>query len=92
MCDFGPELRVDGETTVEGFSRTGGETERKFALEHENRDAGWVWEGEEFEDEGGGNLGACQKWSGNEGFMSIDYNIPDMECWKCKHQTPATQS
>lgn len=56
MCDFSPELSVDGQTAVQCFSGAGGETEREFALEHEDGDAGWVGEGEELEDEGGGNL------------------------------------
>lgn len=59
MCDFGPELCVDGETAVECFAGAGCKAQRELALEHENRDAGWVREGEEFEDEGRGNLGAC---------------------------------
>lgn len=59
MCDFGPELGVDRKSAVKCFSGTSCETEREFALEHENADSWWVWEGEKLEDERGGNLHAC---------------------------------
>ena len=49
MCDFGPELRVYGETAVKRVTWARSEAEGEFALEHENAAAGWVGEGEEFE-------------------------------------------
>lgn len=36
MCDFGPELRIDGKAAVQGVPRACGEPEGEFALEHEN--------------------------------------------------------
>lgn len=63
MCDLRPELCIDGETTVKCFTWASGKTQREFALEHENADSWWVWEGEELEDEGRGNLGALlESW------------------------------
>lgn len=56
MRDLGPELRIDGETAVEGVSGTGRQSEGELALEHEDGCARRVGKREELEDEGTGDL------------------------------------
>lgn len=56
MGNLGPELSVDRQPAVEGVSWASSEAEGEFALEHEDGCARRIGHGEEFEDEGTGNL------------------------------------
>lgn len=56
MRDASPHLHVDGEARVEFVAGLGEEAHGEFLLEHEDAGTGRIGEGEEFEDEGGGDL------------------------------------
>lgn len=71
MLDGGEELDVGGEAAPEGGGGGRAETEGEFALEHEDGGADEGAVGEEFEDEGGGDLRGrgCrdQRWLSRRG-------------------------